>query len=129
MAEKTAERVYRISLRPAWKRQTRIQRTNRAVSHVRDFLTRHFHAEKVKLSQPLNELLWRRGVKKPPSFVQVRAKIEDGVVTARLPEEKEIEKVEKKPEKSTLEKAKEILPKVSVAGKKPEKGKAAKEKK
>ncbi len=130
MAEKKAERVYTIPLRPVWIKQTHVQRTNKAVSHIKGFLMKHFHADDVKLSQPLNELLWRRGVKKPPSSVQVKAKIEDGVVTARLPEEKEVEKAEKKPEKSTLEKAKEMLPKVPMAGKTgPEKGKAVKEKK
>jgi len=100
MAEKTGERIYNIPLRAKWVKQTGVQRTNRAVSHVKEFLTRHMHADKVKVSQKLNESLWKRGGQTPPSYVKVKARIEEGIVTARLPEEKEIEKVEekKKPE-------------------------------
>ena len=112
MAEKGEERIYNIPLRSVWLKQTRIQRTNRAVSHIRAFLLRHMHAEKVKVSQPLNEFLWRRGVKKPPAYVKVKVKLEDGVATARLPEEKEIEKVkEKKGARGLKEMAKGMISK------------------
>ncbi|MFQ5647775.1 MAG: 50S ribosomal protein L31e [Candidatus Aenigmatarchaeota archaeon] len=102
MAEKKAEagleeRIYTIPLRREWLKQTRVQRTNRAVHAIQTFLTRHMHASGVKISPRLNELVWKSGAKKPPARVRVKAKKDaEGVVTARLPEEIEAAKVEEK---------------------------------
>jgi large subunit ribosomal protein L31e len=100
------ERMYTIPLRKDVLKQPRVQKTNRAVKTVQQFLERHMKAEDVKISPMLNDKLWRRGVHRPPSKIRVKAKKDDkGVVTARLPDEKEVVKKEEK--KGRLESLKE----------------------
>jgi len=94
MAEK--ERVYTIPLRRVWVEVPRVRRANRSVSEIKRFLSRHMHAENVQISKALNEIIWKRGAKKPPAKLKVKARLEDNVVKAMLPEEKEPAKEEKK---------------------------------
>lgn len=87
MAEEI-ERLYTVPLRNA-RLAPRGKRANRAVSEVRRFLARHMKAdeEQVWLDGPVNEIIWARGIEKPPSKLRVRAiKFEDGVVEVSLPE-------------------------------------------
>lgn len=100
------ERMYTIPLRKDVLKQPRAQKTNRAVKTVQQFLERHMKADNVKISPMLNDALWRRGVHRPPSKIRVKAKKDDkGIVTARLPDEKEVVKKEEK--KGRLEALKE----------------------
>jgi len=92
-----AERIYTIPLRKEWLKAARNKRGSRAVSTVKNFLFRHMNAGDVKISQRLNEKIWVRGIQKPPAKIKIKAKInEEGVVTARLPEEMIVEQDEKK---------------------------------
>lgn len=87
MAEEI-ERVYTIPLRNA-ALAPRPKRANRAVTEVRQFLARHMKTgeEQVWIDGPVNELLWDRGIQKPPRRIRVRAiKFEDGIVEVSLPE-------------------------------------------
>lgn len=87
MAE--TEKVYIIPLRVA-KRVPRTHRAQRAVTEVRKYIARHMKAEpdKIWLDNPVNEVIWARGIQKPPSKVRVKAvKFDDGVVEVSLPEE------------------------------------------
>lgn len=80
------ERIYVIPLSRV-KRGAKIRRANRAVKAVHDFLTRHMKSEDVKLDTALNEKLWERGARKPPSRIRVKAvKEDDGSVKAFLAE-------------------------------------------
>jgi large subunit ribosomal protein L31e len=80
------ERVYVIPLSRA-KRAPRYKRTNRAVKLVREFLSRHMKSDQIKIDRALNQKLWARGARKPPSRVRVRAvKQDDGTVQASLAE-------------------------------------------
>ena len=80
------EQIYTIPLRivkrvPAWKR------ANRAVTEVKDYLTRHLKVEpmQIKLDRSINEHLWEKGCEKPPLSIRVRAvKFADGEVQAEL---------------------------------------------
>ena len=80
------EQIYTIPLRivkrvPAWKR------ANRAVTEVKDYLTRHLKVESVqiKLDRSINEHIWEKGCEKPPLSIRVRAvKFADGEVQAEL---------------------------------------------
>lgn len=74
------ERIYTIPLGPVFS-AARTKRANKAVRQVRNYLSRHMHSGNVKISAPLNELLWSRGMQKPPRRVKVKAiKYEDSVV-------------------------------------------------
>jgi len=84
MAE--TEHVYTIPLRIV-KSVPRWRRTNRAMTEVRDYLSKHMKtpAEDVKIDKSLNEALWARGDEKPPQKIRVRAvKFEDGGVEAEF---------------------------------------------
>ncbi len=84
MAE--TEHVYTIPLRVV-KSVPRWRRTNRAMTEVRDYLSKHMKtpAEDVKIDKSLNEALWARGDEKPPQRIRVRAvKFDDGGVEAEF---------------------------------------------
>ncbi len=86
------ERIYTIPLRKAWVKP-RVKRAKGAVAIVRKFLLRHMksgdiRAVEVKIDPSLNELIWRRGAKKPPRRVRVRATLDkEGIVRVYPAEE------------------------------------------
>lgn len=105
MADEKLERIYTIPLGDAYK-TVRKKRTIRAVDLVKSFLQRHMKARdsEVYVSTNLNELLWERGIQKPPRRVKVRAIKEGESLKAYLAEEK-IEA--KKPEPKKTDEKKE----------------------
>lgn len=125
--ETSIEREYIIPLRTKWKHVARYKKTNRAVKAVKEFIARHMKIrdrdlDKIKIDKILNEFMWARGIKNPPSKIKVKAVKEDGIVNVHLAEipkdlkykKERLEKrnrqareiVEKK--KSTMEKLKEV---------------------
>src|SRR3989338_6817459 len=111
--EKTLERTYNVPLRKEYMKVPRWRRTQKAVSALRQFLTRHMKSENVKLSKELNEAVWKHGIRNPPHHVKVKVTKDDkGVVNADLfPVEKPASKkkvpAEKKPAKKESKKTKE----------------------
>ncbi|WP_457619830.1 50S ribosomal protein L31e [Methanopyrus sp.] len=86
MAEVVDERVYTVPLRDARKAPLK-KRAPRAVKALRQFIERHMKAEEVRIGNDVNEKIWERGIKKPPSKIRVRAvKYADGTVEVRLAE-------------------------------------------
>jgi len=80
------ERHYTIPLRKAWISPIK-RRVPKAIRIVRKFLQRHMKYENLVIGTDVNELLWRRGIEKPPRRIRVRAvKNADNVVTVRLAE-------------------------------------------
>jgi len=95
MAKKTEnkteklEREYTIPLRAEWQKVPRYRRTNKAVKAVKEFLAKHMKIRdrdlnKIKVDRYVNELLWMRGVKNPPSKVKVKAIKEGDIVRVEL---------------------------------------------
>ena len=120
------EREYVIPLRKKWKHVARYKKTNKAVKSVKEFLVRHMKIRdgdlnKVKLDKLLNEYLWSRGIKNPPSKIKVKATRDGELVKVELSEmpenlkhkKKRFEERNKKAEavveskKSTMERLKE----------------------
>jgi len=80
------EKIFTIPLNEV-KEVPHYRRARRATKVVREYLARHMKSESIKLDPKLNEKLWERGLKKPPSKIRVRAvKDEDGLVSATLVE-------------------------------------------
>jgi len=80
--------VYVIPLRRVyWGRRT--NRADRAVKLVRSFVARHTKADRVVITNEVNNFIWSRGREKPPREVRV-------VVTIREVEGEEEEEKEKK---------------------------------
>jgi ribosomal protein L31E len=97
-AEETAEKLMTISLSRA-KPTPRYRRTDRIVNVLRENVAHHMKVEvdEVKISQKLNEEIWSMGKRSRLPRISIKVtKDAEGVVTAKLPEEKEEE--EEKPE-------------------------------
>jgi large subunit ribosomal protein L31e len=87
MAEEGVEegRIYTIPLRdvkkaPGWKR------SNRAITLIREYLMRHTKSEYIVLDTKINEKVWERGAKKPPTRIRVKVTTEEKIVRAELVE-------------------------------------------
>lgn len=83
---------YTIPLRRVyWGRRS--NRAARAVKLIRAFVARHLHLDldSVKISNEVNEYVWRRGIEKPPRYVRVRV-----VVTGQKTEQRKEKEVEEK---------------------------------
>jgi len=80
-------RQYTIPLRREWLKVPKYKRAKRAVAEIKVFLERHMRADSkdVKIGRWLNELVWERGIKNPPSKVRVNASKDDkGIVKVEL---------------------------------------------
>ena len=68
------ERVVTVPLREARRAPSR-ERGDKAMSLIRDHLATHFSVEEadVRLDPAVNETVWERGRKNPPSKVRLRA--------------------------------------------------------
>lgn len=108
------ERIYNIPLRKEFEKVPRYKKAARAIRAIKKFLAKHMKVEerdekKVKIGKWLNHEIWKRGIRKPPHHIKVKAvKDDSGIVNVELfelPLEaiKEIEKEKKK----TGEKAEE----------------------
>ena len=113
-------RTYTIPLRKEFLKAARWRRSKKAVSVVRSFVIQHTKSEEVKVGRWLNETIWKRGSKNPPSRVRVDVKKEENYAIVELSElprkaSKTETKIEDKlPEKEKEKKVekKEIKPKV-----------------
>jgi len=123
-------RTYTVPLRREYLKTPKWRRAEKAVSTLRSFVERHSKVEEIKIGKWVNESIWKRGAKNPPSRVRVDVKRVADTVTVELSElpkkakTKEIPaKVEEKPEEKKEEKPKEVKPKTTK--KTPVKKKAA----
>ena len=79
-------RTYTIPLRKEFLKAARWRRSKKAVSVVRSFVTQHTKSEEVKVGRWLNETIWKRGSKNPPSRVRVDVKKEENYAIVELSE-------------------------------------------
>lgn len=120
------EREYVIPLRPEWRKVPRYQKTNKAVKAIKEFVVRHMKIRdrdlnKVKVDKFLNEILWSRGIRHPPTKIKVKVKRDGDIVRVEavdIPEnikfkKERMDKIDAKAmeivqsKKSTMEKLKE----------------------
>ena len=92
--EKKAEekgREFTIPLRRKFGKTARYKRTPKAIRAIKEFLVKHMKfyerdLNKVKLDKYLNEFVWARGIKNPPSKIKVRAFVDGEFIRAELTE-------------------------------------------
>ncbi len=87
--EENEEQIITIPLLTT-KASPRTKKSKKAMLEVREYVAKHMKAEldDVWIDQSVNEMVWARGIKKPPARVRVKAvKFEDGLVEVSLPEE------------------------------------------
>ncbi|MFA5406829.1 MAG: 50S ribosomal protein L31e [Candidatus Nanoarchaeia archaeon] len=77
------DRIYTIPLKRDVVKKPIYQRSNRAVRVIRAFIKKHMKGDKIIIDTKINELIWARGSKYPPSKVKVKA-IKDGAGTVRV---------------------------------------------
>ena len=92
------ERVFTIPL-TVTKVVPKTKRAPRAIKEIKEYVRRHMmektseeddekDKKEVWLDYRLNELIWSRGIERPPSKVRVKAiRFEDGLIEVSLPEE------------------------------------------
>ena len=105
------ERTYTVPLRKDIISAPRYKRAKRAVRAMRTYLKRHLKTDEVRIGRFLNEHLWSRGIKNPPTKVKINADVRDGIGRAELPGKplfppKKEEKAEKPAEAAKAEVAK-----------------------
>ena len=93
------ERTYTIPLRREYLKVANWRRTEKAVTAVKEFLTRHMKSKDVKIEKSVNDELWKHGIKNPPHHIKIIAKKDEkGQVRAELFGAKPVKKAETKPE-------------------------------
>ncbi len=135
------EREYIIPLRIKWKKVPRYKRANKAIKAIKEFLARHMKVvdrdlDKIKLDKYLNEFVWKKGIRKPPIKIKVKAIKEGNLVRVELSEMSEKMKFKKarleKREKQAVEigkkRKKEVKPEEKIEEKTEEEKKEEKEK-
>jgi large subunit ribosomal protein L31e len=120
------EREYIIPLRKRWAIVPRYKRTNKAVKTVKEFLVRHMKIRdkdlnKIKIDRYLNEILWQKGIRNPPSKIKVKAIKEGEIVKVEAVEFPEKIKFKKLREEKVETSAKEIVKKKKAEEKQEEK--------
>ena len=81
------ERTYNVPLRNGFINTPKHKKTKKAVSVLKNFLSRHMKAEldNVYIGKNLNLELWKHGIKNPPHHVKVVVTKDDkGIVKAEL---------------------------------------------
>ncbi len=110
------EREYIIPLRHRWRIVPRYQKTNKAVKAVKEFLVRHMKIRdrdlgKIKIDKYLNETLWNRGIRNPPSKIKVIATKEGDIVKVRAMDMPQNIKFKKLREEKVVTQAKKVAEK------------------
>lgn len=81
------ERIYTVPLRKAYWTGSRLKRANRSVRILKEFVERHMKPEELLIQPEVNEIIWSRGIQKPPRRVRIRAtKNADNLVRVYLAE-------------------------------------------
>ena len=115
------ERTYTIPLRKEFLKAPKYKRAKKAASAVREFLQKHMKSEDVRIGQHLNDTIWERGIRRPPSRIKVTVqKDEKGVVRAELHGKPIVAPEVKTAKKGVLGKVAEAITKPAEKAKKPE---------
>src|SRR3989344_340326 len=107
MADQT-ERTYTIPLRKAFLKAPDYKRAKRSVNEIKYFLQRHMKSDNIKIGKNLNDAIWARGGKHPPSKIKVKVlKDKDNKVLVELPQFEFDIKTDKTQEKTKKQEEKE----------------------
>jgi len=133
------KREYVVPLRRGWEGTPRWRRSKKAVYTLQYFIHKHTGAEEVKISNHVNELIWKDGGKNPPGKIKIIVDVKDKVANVELAElstkvlraqekeKKKEEKIKKVKEKKSAEEPKEEKEELPEEKEKKEKAKITKE--
>jgi len=100
------ERTYTIPLRRGWQKVPRWRRAKRAVSEIQTYLKKHTKSKEVRIDKWINELVWGKGAKNPPSKITIKVSFDKDKAIAELTELPGKAKRLKEAEKSLVDKLK-----------------------
>ena len=100
------ERTYTIPLRRGWQKVPRWRRAKRAVSEIQTYLKKHTKSKEVRIDKWINELVWGKGAKNPPSKITIKVSFDKDKAIAELTELPGKAKRLKEAEKSLADKLK-----------------------
>jgi large subunit ribosomal protein L31e len=89
----TEYRRYIIPLRRAFETSPHTKRAPKAIKVLREFVKRHSKMEEVIISNKVNELIWKNGIRNIPRKVEVIVAIEKNMNKAFVYLPEEVEKV------------------------------------
>jgi len=107
---KVIERTYNIPLRKEFQKVPRYKKSKKAVTALRQFLSKHMKSDNIKIGKEINEKIWNHGIKNPPHHVKVTVTKDDkGEVKAEFfgMKKKEVKKG-KKDKKKEVKKEPEV---------------------
>lgn len=90
--EEDTETLYNIPLK-GLKMTRRSKRSSQAIKYIRQYIAKHMKADEkdIWVDPRINELIWKRGIQKPPRFVRVKVSMleEEEKIGVELPTELE----------------------------------------
>jgi large subunit ribosomal protein L31e len=90
-------RIYTVTLKQNTLTAPKWRRTKKAVTILREYLEKHTKSDNIRISRWVNEHLWSKGGKNPPSKISVKVtKEKDNVINVELAELSERAKREAK---------------------------------
>lgn len=88
MSQEAIENIYTIPFYPQLNKTAPYRRTPRAIKLLKEFIFKHTKVDFVIIDEELNEFMWKRGIRKPPRKIKVRAIVEtieeDKIATVEL---------------------------------------------
>ena len=85
------EKIYTIPLRKSWIAAGRVQRTNKTVRAVRQYVEKHTRASEIKISEKVNSALWAGGAKNALHTIRVKVNLIEDTASVRMPDEISLE--------------------------------------
>ncbi len=76
MSQEAIENIYTIPFYPQLNETAPYKRTPKAIRLLKQFIHKHTKVDFVIIDEELNEFMWKRGIRKPPRKVKVRAIVE-----------------------------------------------------
>jgi len=71
-----SEKIHVVPLRKAYE-APRTKRAKVAIRLIREYVERHTKASVIRLTPRLNEVVWSRGIEKPPHRVKIKVTMID----------------------------------------------------
>ena len=114
------EREFIIPLRRKFIKTAEYRRAPKSIRAIKEFLVRHMKLydrdlKKIKVDKYLNEFIWRRGIKNPPSKIKVKAVADGEFIRAELAELTEKLRFKKERLEKRDKMAAAVVPKVTSA--------------
>lgn len=80
------EKTFIINLRREFSKKPIYRRAKKAVTAVKEYISKHLKVKEVKIANDLNMKIWERGRRHPPPKIKVKAIVKEGIAYVQLPE-------------------------------------------